>query len=136
VCRAEKVARRRDIRNRRRARDLAIAAFRVRISGFALIPNGKNERSVENGFVAIPRQVAAASAGYDELPHSGLYGMTNERMPFEYEYRVFDEPDGSDRTEWIRFQQEVGEALEILERLPRIDQPRQEIARGFVDFLP
>jgi hypothetical protein len=100
------------------------------------MPNGKNERNVENGFVAIKRQIAAASARYNELPHSGLNGTTIERMPFEYNDCVFDESDGRGRTEWIRLQQKIGEALEILERLPRIDQPRQEIARGFVDFLP
>lgn len=95
------------------------------------MPYGEHENNVSLLLVVVQRQIAGPSARDDELPQAVLDRSTDQRVILQYLQRFRDQLDGFQCRRGFRRTKKVRNPLEIGERSSRVDQPRQDRARGF-----
>jgi len=87
-------------------------------------------------FETVECDVTRTSARDDEFPQFMFDGAPDQGMALQYGDGFLDQSDRFRRRRRIALGQEIGQPLEVGERLARIDQPRQDLAFGFAVFLP
>ena len=86
--------------------------------------NGEDQHCVQRFPVDVESHVSCAPTGNHQLPHVAADGPADIRMFLEHQERSSDEGGRIRCRGWIGLDEEVREAIEILERSRRVDDAR------------
>ncbi len=104
--------------------------FSITIASFALVSDTQNSNDIGPRIVAVERQVPRRRVGDHQLAAQAVGSPPDLRMLRKDGYRgldLFERRAGGVRRPG---EQEIDDSIEILERLGRIDYPRQRTGLG------
>lgn len=113
----------------------SVFAF-IPIAGFALMAYGVDQDGLLPFFEAVEGDVTRPAARDDQFPQFMLDGAPDQWMTLQHGDGFLDQSNRFRSRYRIVLGEEIGQPLEVGKRLPRIDQPRQDLAFGLAGFLP
>lgn len=96
----------------------------------------ENQHGIARLLEAVQRHISRLAARYDEFAQIRINQAPHEWMVLQNGNGFFDQIDDIERACRVTFKQKVDEAFEIVQRPPRIDQLRQDLAFGRVLLEP